>query len=138
MSGYVYLISDGEFCKIGIAADVAARLLGLQTANPRELRILHLIEVSNPNALEEELHIRFEHKRVRGEWFRFDDVDIQWIKSAAWETIGMPEILARRLRLLRRAGIPVEVEMTNGVLTIRVHDVVEMRDAEGVYFAPKT
>lgn len=66
---YIYLLRcrpNGP-TKIGFAADVEARIRGLQTGNPDQL---HLI-TSIPGTLEEEtrIHRHLRKERVRGEWF---------------------------------------------------------------------
>lgn len=71
-SGYVYLITDGEHVKIGVAQNVRGRLSTLQGANARELRVVACIKSSDPYRIESELHQRFQDKRLRGEWFRDD------------------------------------------------------------------
>jgi len=68
----VYLVQAGEGgpVKIGVASDVAARLGDLQTAHYEELRLVRCID--GGRAHEQWLHRRFDHLRIRGEWFRFD------------------------------------------------------------------
>lgn len=70
--GSVYFIqigADGPI-KIGIAANVGARLRALQTAKPRQLFVRGTIsEVGCALRLEQELHLRFAQQRIRGEWF---------------------------------------------------------------------
>jgi T5orf172 domain len=58
-----------RFVKIGHARCVRSRLEHLQIASPREIVILGVIAGSS--AKEKELHARFAHLRVRGEWFRY-------------------------------------------------------------------
>ena len=66
---FIYLITDGEFLKIGIAKDVKSRLAKLQTGNARELKIIFQKEIKNPNQLEKFLHSKYKSKNIRGEWF---------------------------------------------------------------------
>lgn len=71
---YVYLIQSGYTgpIKIGVAKDVNARLCGLQVGNPIELKLITSIGPFNrakAEALEKQLHRKFKHKHVRGEWF---------------------------------------------------------------------
>lgn len=69
-SSVVYFIEDpveGSI-KIGTAQDVQQRLKGLQTGHPRALAVL--ATTPGDNRLESELHERFAHLRIRGEWFR--------------------------------------------------------------------
>lgn len=59
--------------KIGVAADVAARLIQLQTGCPSQLQLFGVLRCqSRAHAfdVEQRLHALFAHKRVCGEWFR--------------------------------------------------------------------
>ena len=69
----VYFIQQGDDgpIKIGIAREPAARLRGLQTGNPEQLRILRAVEGSF--FVEWSLHSAFAESRIRGEWFRPTD-----------------------------------------------------------------
>lgn len=46
------------------------------------------------------------------------------------------EMLSSFLADLVRAGVVIERESADGVVTLRLHDVAEARDDEGVYFVP--
>lgn len=79
----VYLISDGEYTKIGKADNgidgVNNRLLSLQTGNPKELKIIKTFKGSY--SLESLLHRSLSNYRVRGEWFLIDfDIDEEMIE----------------------------------------------------------
>jgi hypothetical protein len=67
----VYFITDGEFIKIGVAVDPQKRLNGLQTGNPRQLRLLGT--VPGGTSLERGLHACFQARHVHGEWFRLTE-----------------------------------------------------------------
>ncbi len=67
--GYVYFISDGSFCKIGVASNIKRRLGLLQTGNPNELVVIHSIYSKCPYVLEEELHKKYRKYHIRGEWY---------------------------------------------------------------------
>jgi hypothetical protein len=54
--------------KIGIAGDVAARMAQLQTGSPFELYLMGY--VPGGKKLERELHQKYAHLHLRGEWFR--------------------------------------------------------------------
>jgi hypothetical protein len=70
----VYFIQakTGGPIKIGYTHNVIARLDGLQVGNPEELRIVATV----PGGAKEEaaIHRRLRRYRIRGEWFRDDDV----------------------------------------------------------------
>ena len=76
MSGFVYAIGQGfeQPVKIGVASDVARRLTTIQAGNPADLRVLWSVEHPEPFALEAHLHRTFAAAKVRGEWFKLDDV----------------------------------------------------------------
>lgn len=71
---YVYFISDGEYCKIGVTYNLDKRLKQLQTGNPKELKIIHSIRTRHPYELENELHNIFRTKNTRYEWFDILDL----------------------------------------------------------------
>ena len=81
----VYVISDGSgFVKIGKATDVPRRMRELQTANPHELKCLHVFDVSRDQYVETMLHKMYsEHRAKNGdrksEWFR--DVVLETIEE---------------------------------------------------------
>ena len=66
--GYIYFILSGEsHVKIGYSANMDLRLAALQGANPMELKLYRMVE--GTMAKERELHAKFKHLRIRGEWF---------------------------------------------------------------------
>lgn len=67
---YVYLITCGEFTKIGLATDPERRLANMQAGNPYEMKIAKIWHTLTPQIDEECLHAQFEAYRIRGEWFR--------------------------------------------------------------------
>ena len=80
-SNYVYLIRAGNgLTKIGISYDIQKRLNMLNTASPVELSLLFFFEPSNAVKTEKYLHIKFDKKRVKGEWFNLSDSEIEWIR----------------------------------------------------------
>ncbi len=68
-SSFVYFIQDGEKgpVKIGLSKDPEQRLPKLQTGNPRELFLRHV--VPGDLKVERGLHQRFAPARIRREWF---------------------------------------------------------------------
>lgn len=80
--GCVYVLQDisvTEYCKIGKTTALAKRIGHFDTMLPFEVRVVHVIESKDCNALEAMLHRHFESKRVRGEWFALSDADIAWL-----------------------------------------------------------
>ena len=79
MRTFVYIISDGEFFKIGATGDVKSRLLALRTANARKLVLASSVPFDTSEEAyrrEKQLHECFGVKRARGEWFQIDMNDI--------------------------------------------------------------
>ena len=66
--GFVYFVTDGVAIKIGHASSPRSRLCELQVSHHVTLSLLH----DMPGKLEDEYRIqqRFNHLRIRGEWFR--------------------------------------------------------------------
>lgn len=80
--GYVYLITNGDACKIGIAENVKSRIAGIQTGSHKKIALLHSIECGSPNALELRLHKLYRAKRLSGEWFDLSSADIYNVIAA--------------------------------------------------------
>jgi hypothetical protein len=74
-TGQVYVFRLGEFHKIGRSKDTAKRLQAFATL-PYEMALVHTIHTDDPKGLEKLLHRRFAHCRVRGEWFRLSDEEL--------------------------------------------------------------
>lgn len=69
----VYFVQGEQtgYIKIGMAANVQARMRALQQASPDRLRLLGIMRGGSRK--EASLHRRFEHARSHGEWFRPTD-----------------------------------------------------------------
>jgi hypothetical protein len=70
---YFVLNRDSDAIKIGRAKDIDRRLKSLQTASPAQLELIKTIQVHGSKevqAKERELHQKFEHLHINGEWFR--------------------------------------------------------------------
>lgn len=87
LTGYVYLFGDvglGLY-KIGISSDPERRLQEINSGNgsakpPYEVVIVHSIHVTNPLRVERYLHQKFDHLRLKGEWFRLTSNEIAFIR----------------------------------------------------------
>lgn len=80
--GYVYFIRPMgmEFIKIGFSVnDVRKRIAALSTAWP--LPLLLLLVLDGGMAFEQEMHRRFSHLRIRGEWFTAADDLYEFIEA---------------------------------------------------------
>lgn len=71
---YLYFIQRGfGSIKIGVSDDPDARCADLQTGNSQRLRVIAKFPMGSRTAafaLEKELHERFAHLCLSGEWFR--------------------------------------------------------------------
>lgn len=65
----IYIIHTDNKCKIGYSKHPDKRLKELQTGNSEILRILHITE--GDKTKEKELHKKFEHLNICGEWFNY-------------------------------------------------------------------
>lgn len=83
----IYFITDGEYIKIGFSDAPELRIATLQTASPRELRILAIMP--GDTLKEVELHNRFSHLRVRGEWFVAEDELIEFANTIKSQEPGV-------------------------------------------------
>lgn len=81
---FVYVIGHpGEPVKIGIAADVAARLAGVQTGYPRKLTVFFHVAADDAAKVESACHRALAEHRTHGEWFDVaPDVAIDTIRRA--------------------------------------------------------
>lgn len=82
--GFVYVIfvvdtSGDRFYKIGMASSFPARVSTHQTSSPFDVRVACAYFVGNMSAEERALHSMFDEKRIRGEWFRLSDDDLDSI-----------------------------------------------------------
>lgn len=110
---FVYVIQgdEGGPIKVGVTTDALARIASLQTGNPQELRLLHI--VPGGYDLEAEFHRRLVGCKLRGEWFAGPEVAgfLAWVKDYArraiveYRTLGTLPKAAPPLRKLQRTGL---------------------------------
>jgi predicted GIY-YIG superfamily endonuclease len=73
----VYIINTGKnLYKIGKTQDLQKRLASYHTHLPVMFRVIRQYAAENMTELEECLHILFQHKRVKGEWFELSKDDL--------------------------------------------------------------
>lgn len=80
--GYIYLIKAGDgYYKIGRSKNVEVRMreIGLQLPFPFE--VLHVISTKDMYRGEDDLHNRYAHCHLNGEWFALTEEDVQAICS---------------------------------------------------------
>ena len=77
MSGWIYLIRNGDLCKIGITKKFENRMRQLKPDN-----VIMKLYTSNYKQLEKELHKRYNEVRIpQTEYFRLDYNQIKEIKK---------------------------------------------------------
>ena len=84
-TGYIYLVQAGYTgpIKIGLAKNVNKRMAELQVGNHMDLKLIAAIGPFNRSIaeqIEKQLHKKFKHKHVRGEWFS-RTIDLSAIKE---------------------------------------------------------
>jgi uncharacterized protein YerC len=73
----VYILKTGKnLYKIGKTRDLQKRLATYHTHLPILFRVVRQYPAANMSELEESLHIVFQHRRVKGEWFQLNDQDL--------------------------------------------------------------
>jgi hypothetical protein len=96
MQIYVMTVPSG-YCKIGIADDPEARRRALQTGHHETITLLGSKIVVDDRFtvkdLERKMHSLLAHKRVRGEWFKFDgDEELANVLTEAIQRLEHPEL----------------------------------------------
>lgn len=73
----VYILKTGKnLYKIGKTQHLQKRLLSYHTHLPILFRVIRQFPALNMNELEESLHLVFQHKRIKGEWFKLTPDDL--------------------------------------------------------------
>lgn len=85
--GYVYFAKSGiGLTKIGKTSNLQKRIKQLEKEVQSNLEVIHTIPSDNAYQTEQSFHKRFEEKRVNGEWFLLDELDIEEIKKSVAAT----------------------------------------------------
>ncbi|MDP3703090.1 MAG: GIY-YIG nuclease family protein, partial [Candidatus Omnitrophota bacterium] len=93
----VYLITDGEFYKIGSSKTLSVRLKTHGLSNPRTLEVIHTWETVEPYRFECFLHRKYRKFCVSGEWFLFSQSQVSQIKKTI--LAEMPEDFMARKKM---------------------------------------
>lgn len=73
----VYILKTGKnLYKIGKTQNLQKRMTAYHTHLPILFRIVRQYPAQNMTELEESLHVIFQHKRIKGEWFELNADDI--------------------------------------------------------------
>jgi len=79
---YIYLIQGSNgYYKIGKTTQPRKRLRKLSVVLPFDINVLHLIPTNDMSFVEKHLHEKYQHKRVRGEWFALSIDDVKEIRE---------------------------------------------------------
>lgn len=94
-SGHVYCITDqlGHY-KIGMTSNLPARFKQLGTQPPFEIELVAAHHVFDMREYEASLHWLFDRKRLRGEWFKLSEGDVQSFIDCSWTS----SYIARKFR----------------------------------------
>jgi hypothetical protein len=77
--GQIYFITDESAIKIGFSKRPAKRMGNLQSGHPKPLKLIGSIDAC---AYEELIiHRRFDHLRLKGEWFRIEEELLDFIEQ---------------------------------------------------------
>lgn len=81
--GGVYLLSCGDFYKIGRSVDIEKRLSSIRTSNPVKVELVTKYSSFDKNyaKLEKHLHEKFKDSRHQLEWFRKDFTAEDFLKA---------------------------------------------------------
>jgi hypothetical protein len=77
---YFFQAETGGPIKIGLSGNPNNRLASVQTGHPTKLRMLSVVEGGSKT--ERELHSRFAHLRLEGEWFAPAEELIEFIRRS--------------------------------------------------------
>lgn len=72
----VYIIKTGKLYKIGKTQDLHERLAAYRTHLPADFKVVRQFLAENIDEIEQSLHVLFQHKRVKGEWFELKQEDL--------------------------------------------------------------
>jgi hypothetical protein len=92
--GFVYVISMIGLHKIGRTNNISRRLKEFSIF-PEKAELVLLVPSKDSVALEDELHGLLAHKRVRGEWFKVDEKDLEWIRNFSIRYEGLKKLPRR-------------------------------------------
>jgi|HubBroStandDraft_6_1064221.scaffolds.fasta_scaffold09760_5 hypothetical protein len=80
---YVYVITSGQFQKIGFSNDPQNRLSALKTGSPFPLEVGFKLLCANADAVERRAHFALRFRRCNGEWFDVSFADAVEVVIAA-------------------------------------------------------
>jgi hypothetical protein len=75
----VYFVRTSDFIKIGFTTNLPQRLESLPFGTPHEVTLLH--DMPGSFDFEVDMHRKFKHLRVKGEWFRAEQELLDFIEE---------------------------------------------------------
>jgi hypothetical protein len=127
---YLYLIEADGATKIGISNNPTVRLGNLQTGSPTPFDIRHVVPCPTKDVarkLEAYLHKRYDHTRVRGEWFNIGADEIYAEIELAVAILGSVAQVEQHPVVTRQQTIQfqrgVSPEITKGSQTIFLNNM---------------
>lgn len=124
---YLYLLRAGDYCKVGISANVRSRVSVLQSTNPQHVNIVATKLVEHPYEAEQELHGKLHAMRADGanEWFKLAPEQIIDLAIAInkYPELDVSEriTLAEIVKLQRRQQRVIENKLDHIVNTYQRH-----------------
>ena len=92
MKGYVYVFKmiGTNFYKIGMtnSDSVKSRLDSFRVYAPNGVEVVQVILTKNTRLLEKELHLKFDAKRMKGEFFNLDENDLIYLECLQDEKVN--------------------------------------------------
>ena len=93
MNKRVYVIQDGRYVKVGLAANPIDRMAQLQTGNPRPLRLLNVMESHDPCVHEKRIQDILVSRKASGEWYVVNDYIIDILTLADTTDLAIERLL---------------------------------------------
>lgn len=90
-SNFIYVLSGNGLYKIGKTKSLNRRLKELKTIFPFDIEMVYTTEVENMSDAEANLHKMFNHKQVKGEWFKLNKTDLDILKKTYPNKTGHSE-----------------------------------------------
>jgi len=78
----LYLMSNGDFIKIGISKNPEKRANQIQTGNPKQVKVVKTWQTENPLETEKAIHAKLFDNAARGEWFEMDKDSLNGVINA--------------------------------------------------------
>tara|TARA_R110002020_G_C15804789_1_gene731527 strand:+ start:54 stop:530 length:477 start_codon:yes stop_codon:yes gene_type:complete len=74
--GYVYIINNSDYFKIGFTKNFKNRIQHYNTHYEKDVDLVYLFKHKDAYLIESDLHLIFKNKLHRGEWFKLSNEDL--------------------------------------------------------------